>query len=67
MVEPHGTYQKPVRVTVSDPDTGEKLDEVIVNNDYCLITAGNRYVKNIQIWGRTHTISVAVAKPEPPK
>lgn len=54
--------QKPVKVTVSDPDTGEVLEEKIVANDYCLITAGNRYVKSLQVMGRTHMIAIAVQK-----
>jgi hypothetical protein len=57
---------KPVKVTVSDPETGEVFEEKIVANDYCLITAGNRYVKSIQTMGRpgraTHMIAVAVAQ-----
>lgn len=53
--------QKPVKVTVSDPDTGEVLEEKIVANDYCLITAGNRYVKSLQVMGRTHMIAIAVS------
>jgi hypothetical protein len=56
--DPH----KPVRITVSDPDTGEVFEEKILANDYCLITAGNRYVKSIQVMGRTHMIAVAVEK-----
>lgn len=55
-------HQKPVKVTVSDPDSGAVLEEKIVANDYCLVTAGNRYVKSIQIIGRTHMIAVAVSK-----
>lgn len=50
---------KPVKVTVSDPDTGEVLEEKIVNNDYYLLCAGRRYVKNIQVMGRTHMVAIA--------
>lgn len=53
-------FEKPVKVTISDPDTGEVFEELIVGNDYLLVTVGNRYVKHIQVWGQTHTISVAV-------
>ncbi len=56
--------QKPVKVTVSDPDTGEVLSEKIVANDYCIVCAGNRYVKSVQIMGKpgraTHMIAVAI-------
>ena len=54
---------KPVRVVVSDPETGAVLNDVVVSNDYCIITAGNRYVKSMQIMGRTHMLAIAVAKP----
>lgn len=51
--------QKPVKVTVSDPETGEVLEERTVDNDYFLLCAGRRYVKNIQCMGRTHMIAIA--------
>jgi len=56
-------FRKPVRVTISDPETGEQLESRILSNDYCVITAGNRYVKHTQVMGRTHIFSVAVEKP----
>jgi len=55
----------PVKVTVSDPETGKVLEERIVDNDYALICAGKRYVKSIQIMGwrqPTHMIAVAWSK-----
>lgn len=55
--------QKPVRVVVSDPETGKVLDDVIVTNDYCIVCTGQRYVKSMQIMGRTHMLAIAVAKP----
>lgn len=58
------TFQKPVKLTISDPETGTVLEERILANDYAIITAGNRYVKSIQVWGQTHMLAVAVAKPE---
>lgn len=51
---------KPVKVTLSDPFTGEVLEERVIMNDYILVTAGNRYVKSMQILGRTHMIAIAV-------
>lgn len=33
-----------IRVTVSDPKTGEVLGERTIQNDYILICAGNRYL-----------------------
>lgn len=51
-----------VKVTVTDPDTGKVLEEKVISNDYVLVTAGNRYLKSMQIMGRTHMLAVAVAK-----
>ena len=34
----------PVKVTVTDPDSGEVLGEQLLDNDYLLICAGNRYL-----------------------
>ncbi|BAQ50364.1 hypothetical protein [Methylobacterium aquaticum] len=56
---------KPVKVTVSDLESGEVLNECVLQNDYALITAGNRYLKSMQIMGRTHMLAVAVEKPSP--
>lgn len=51
-------YPKPVKITVSDPDTGEVFEERVCENDYCLITAGIVTVKHINVMGRTHMIAV---------
>lgn len=56
------SHDKPVKVTVSDPETGQVLQERVITNDYVLVTAGNRYVKSLQVMGRTHMIAVAVDK-----
>lgn len=55
-------FDRPVKVTVSDSDTGEVLQEKVITNDYVLVTAGDRYVKSLQILGRTHMVAIAVAK-----
>lgn len=54
---------QPIKVTVSDPDSGEVFEERVVSNDYVLITAGNRYLKSINQMGKTHMLAVAVLKP----
>lgn len=57
-------YGQPVKVTVSDPDTGAVLEEkVLGRNDYVVITTGNRYIKSMQVWGQTHTVHIAMSKP----
>jgi hypothetical protein len=57
-------YDKPIKVTVSDPATGAVLEEHICENDYVLICAGNRYLKSAQVMGSTHMLAVAVIKPK---
>ena len=57
-------HPKPIKVTISDPDTGAIIEEKIVANDYMIICAGNRYVKNVQVMGRTHMLAVAVDRGE---
>ena len=51
--------RRAVKVTVSDPDTGEVLGEKVIRNDYVLVCAGRRYVKSWQVWGRTHQVNIA--------
>lgn len=58
------TYDdRPVKITVSDPETGEVLGEKVIRNDYMLICAGRRYLKHVQAMGRTHMLAVAEHKP----
>lgn len=52
-----------VKVTVTNPETGEVLQERTITNDYVVICAGNRYIKNLQVMGSTHMIAVAKEKP----
>lgn len=35
-----------IKVTITDPDTGEVLAEQVVDNDFVLVCAGNRYLSN---------------------
>jgi hypothetical protein len=44
-----GCVHEAIKVTVSDPDTGEVLGEQIVKDDYLLICAGRRYLKSTQV------------------
>jgi len=55
----HGDYGKPIKVTITDPDTGDVLAEKVVIDDYVLIVSGRRYLKSMQVWGRTHQLNVA--------
>lgn len=58
-------FKKPIRVTISDAETGETLESRIVANDYALLAVGNRYLKSAQQMGRTHILAAAVEKPLP--
>lgn len=51
-----------VKVQVRDPDTDDILEEKILDNDYVVVCAGNRYVKSMQIWGSTHQLNIAREK-----
>ncbi len=56
-------FEKPVKLTISDPETGEVFESRVLANDYAIVTSGNRYVKSVQTMGRTHMLAVAVEKP----
>jgi hypothetical protein len=51
-----------VKVQIRDPDTDELLEEKIVDNDYIVVCAGNRYIKSMQVWGETHQLNIARKK-----
>lgn len=53
-------FKGPIKVTVSDAISGAILEERQIENDYILIVAGNRYLKSLQVMGRTHMLAVAV-------
>ena len=55
---------KPVKVTVTDPDTGDVLAERILDNDYAVICAGNRYVGHTQRMGSTVMLSIKKGRPD---
>ena len=50
---------EPIKVTVSDPDTGEVLGEQVIDNDYVVICAGNRYVAHTNAHANgTHVLTI---------
>lgn len=50
---------EPIKVTVTDPDTGEVLGEQIVDNDYVVICAGRRYLDSTQAHANgTHVLTI---------
>jgi pyruvate/2-oxoglutarate dehydrogenase complex dihydrolipoamide dehydrogenase (E3) component len=51
--------EEPIKVTVSDPATGEVLGEQVVENDYVVICAGNRYVAHTNAHANgTHVLTI---------
>lgn len=51
-----------VKVQIRDPDTDELVEEKIIENDYIVVCAGNRYIKSMQVWGSTHQLNIARQK-----
>ena len=50
---------EPIKVTVSDPATGEVLGEQVIDNDYVVICAGNRYVASTNTHANgTHVLTI---------
>lgn len=50
---------EPIKVTVSDPTTGEVLGEQIVENDYVVICAGDRYLAHTTAHANgTHVLTI---------
>ncbi|MDT8333034.1 hypothetical protein RQ831_18430 [Roseomonas gilardii] len=56
-------HSGPIKITVSDPQSGEVLAERVLENDFLLICAGDRYLKSSQRMGRTVMLAVAARKP----
>jgi hypothetical protein len=49
----------PIKVTVSDPGTGEVLEERVLDDDYLVLCAGNRYLDSVQAHANgTHVLTV---------
>jgi hypothetical protein len=44
---------EPIKVTISDPETGEILDEAVIDNDYVIVCAGNRYLEGVTKYENT--------------
>jgi hypothetical protein len=48
----------PIKVTISDPDTGEVFEERTISDDYILICAGRWYVHHVQSYSNGATVTV---------
>lgn len=52
-----------IKVTVTDPGTGEVLAEQVVDNDYVLICAGSAHLTHTQVGtAGTHVLTVKGSK-----
>ena len=51
-----------IKVTITDPETGEVLGEQVVDNDYVLICAGTAHLTHTQVNGGTHVLTVKGSK-----
>lgn len=48
-----------VKVTVSDPDTGEMLREMVIDDDYSIVCAGRCHIANVQTYSNgTHVLTI---------
>ncbi|MFJ4173381.1 hypothetical protein [Microbacterium sp. NPDC089696] len=54
---------EPVNVTVSDPETGEELESRIVDNDFMVICAGDRYIDGVQAYGNGTQVLTVKRRP----
>ena len=50
----------PVKVTVSDPATGEVLGEQVIDDDYVLVCAGTAHLASTQVHPETGTHQLVV-------
>lgn len=48
-----------IKVKICDPETDAVLEERVVDNDFVVVCAGNRFVKSWQMWGSTFQINIA--------
>lgn len=56
---------EPVRVTVSDPKTGEEFESRVVDNDFMVICAGDRYIDSVQAYGNGTQVLTVKRKEQP--
>ena len=50
----------PIKVTVTDPASGDVLAEKVIDDDYVILCAGNRYVDGIQQYPKAGTTVITV-------
>lgn len=49
----------PVKVTITDPVSGELLEEKLLENDYVLVCAGTRYLAHTNVHANgTHVLTI---------
>ena len=50
----------PIKITVTDPESGEVLGEQVIDNDYVVICAGSRYVSGTQTYPGKGTAVITI-------
>jgi hypothetical protein len=55
----------PIKVTVTDPESGEVLGERVIENDYMVVTAGNRFVEHVNAYGNGTAVVTIKRAPSP--
>lgn len=55
----------PIKVTISDPETGAVLDEATVSDDYLVITAGDHRLAHTRRYS-TGTVVLTIKKGDSP-
>lgn len=54
----------PIRIVVSDPETGEVFEDQILQDDYAIITAGNHYLHHVARHANGTTVLTVKVEPE---
>ncbi len=54
---------EPIKVTVSDPETGEVFETRILNNDFMVLCAGDRYVDGVQAYSNGTQVLTVKRRP----
>lgn len=51
-----------IKVTITDPASGEVLGEKVLDNEYLLVTSGNRYLAHTNAHANgTHVLTIKVS------
>lgn len=54
----------PIKVTVSDPDTGEVFETRVLDDDFLVLCAGDRYIDGVQAYANGTQVLTIKRRPE---